>query len=251
MKKVLKIFLTLLLCLSLFSPVNTYAATIKLNESKVELHEGETYVLKLMGVTGAVTWTSNKKSIATVTSKGKVEAVKKGTATITATFNGKKYKCNITVISNKTVDVIYGVYMIDGSTIEEYAENYKADNPDCLDVKIYDDEHIAVTIYESDRLKAISEFNATSNDYVISLLSDDSINGVFTNVEFDKLFQNIKLYADKKAYKNSPFTSFAASFIFGAISDMVQAINLINPDDRLYNISIIDNSTGEVLFPTE
>ena len=49
-----------------------------------------------MGVSGIYKNSSNKK-VATVTSKGKVTAKKKGTATITATVSGKKYTCKVTV----------------------------------------------------------------------------------------------------------------------------------------------------------
>lgn len=43
-------------------------------------------------------WKSSNPKVASVTSKGKVTAKKKGTATISAKVNGKTYKCKVTVL---------------------------------------------------------------------------------------------------------------------------------------------------------
>lgn len=46
-----------------------------------------------------VTWTSSNKNVATVSSNGKIKALKEGTTTITAqASNGKKATCSVTVI---------------------------------------------------------------------------------------------------------------------------------------------------------
>lgn len=73
-----------------------------LNATKKKLEVNKTYTLKLTGAT-AKKYTSSKKSVATVNSKGKITAVKAGTATITVTDSNKKtYKCVITVTSKET-----------------------------------------------------------------------------------------------------------------------------------------------------
>ncbi len=73
-----------------------------LNATKKILEVNKTYLLKLTGAT-AKKYTSSKKSVATVNSKGKITAVKAGTATITVTDSNKKtYKCVITVTSKAT-----------------------------------------------------------------------------------------------------------------------------------------------------
>ena len=51
----------------------------------------------LRGNTQAVTWSSNKSSVAVVSSKGVITAKGAGTATITATVGGRKYSCSVTV----------------------------------------------------------------------------------------------------------------------------------------------------------
>ena len=73
-----------------------------LNATKKKLEVNKTYTLKLTGAT-AKKYTSSKKSVATVSSKGKITAVKAGTATITVTDSNKKtYKCVITVTNKET-----------------------------------------------------------------------------------------------------------------------------------------------------
>ena len=52
--------------------------------------------------TKKVKWSSNKKTIATVTRKGKVTAKKQGTAVITAKIGKKKYKCKVKVWQKTT-----------------------------------------------------------------------------------------------------------------------------------------------------
>lgn len=53
--------------------------------------------LKMQWVKGKVKWSSSNKRVATVNSKGKVTAKKKGTAKISAKVGGKTYKCKVTV----------------------------------------------------------------------------------------------------------------------------------------------------------
>jgi hypothetical protein len=107
MTKVVKRFLStiiLVFCITVTSiplPMiatsHVEAATIKLNKSKISLYTGNTYTLKISGTTGKITWASNDKSIATVSTKGKVTGIKKGSTTVTATVGSKKYKCSVTV----------------------------------------------------------------------------------------------------------------------------------------------------------
>lgn len=75
---------------------------VSLGKTKVTLKKGRTYkiAVKLPKNTASnkITYSSNKKSIATVSAKGVVKAVKKGKAVITvSTFNKKKVKLTVTV----------------------------------------------------------------------------------------------------------------------------------------------------------
>lgn len=78
------------------------AAKIKLNKTKLKLTVGSTYKLKINQKKAKVKWTSSKKKIASVNSKGKVKAKKVGTTIISAKIKGKKYKCRVTVQKAKT-----------------------------------------------------------------------------------------------------------------------------------------------------
>ncbi|BCN32721.1 FMN-binding protein [Anaeromicropila herbilytica] len=73
------------------------AATVKLSQTVLNLKVKQTYNLKIIGTTKKVTWSSNKSSVASVSTSGKVTAKNKGTATITATVGSKKYTCKVTV----------------------------------------------------------------------------------------------------------------------------------------------------------
>lgn len=77
------------------------AATVKLNTTKKVLLVSQTYTLKVKGTSKKVKWSSSKKTVATVTSKGKVTAKKAGKAVISAKVAGKTYKCTITVSNDK------------------------------------------------------------------------------------------------------------------------------------------------------
>ena len=78
--------------------VKVEAATVKLNKTSLYLSQGTTYTLKVEGSTKDVKWKSLDKSIATVSSKGKVKAVKVGKTTITATIGKNTYKCSLKVV---------------------------------------------------------------------------------------------------------------------------------------------------------
>jgi len=75
--------------------------TIKLSATKKTLKKGKTYTLKVTGLAkgdAVKSFKTSKKSVATVTSKGKIKAREIGKAVITVTLkSGKKATCKITV----------------------------------------------------------------------------------------------------------------------------------------------------------
>ena len=73
-------------------------ASLKLAKTDATVKKGKTTTIKVSAVpTGKVTYTSSNKKVATVTSKGVVKGVKKGTATITVKCNGMTAKFKVTV----------------------------------------------------------------------------------------------------------------------------------------------------------
>ena len=88
--------------------------TYQLPTSTVTILEGSTYQLSLSGVPGTISWTSNKNSVATVNSSGRVTGVRAGSATISASVDGKVQK-SFTIY----VKLADGVYYI-----KNYASSY-------------------------------------------------------------------------------------------------------------------------------
>lgn len=111
MKSIKQIFYSLILSMmiALISPailpvpgqIAQVEAATKLNKKSVILIKGQSVTLKITGVAKNVKWSTNKKSVATVSPKGKVVAKKKGNATITATIGKKKYTCKVFVQTPK------------------------------------------------------------------------------------------------------------------------------------------------------
>ena len=124
MKQIKKMILPLLMVLALaLSTVNVLpmvenaitveaATKVKLNKTKSTLIKGQTLNLKVSGTSAKAKWSSSKPSIASVNSKGKVTAKKKGTTTVTAKIGKNKYTCKITVetpsITKKTLNLTSG-----------------------------------------------------------------------------------------------------------------------------------------------
>lgn len=79
----------------------------KLAAKKKTMTVGQTYKLKLKGVSGKakVKWKTSKKSVVSIAKKKgntvTLKAKKKGTAVITATYKKKKYRCKVTVKAEK------------------------------------------------------------------------------------------------------------------------------------------------------
>lgn len=80
------------------------AAKPALNKTKLTMNVGDTATLSVKNAgKDKITWTSNKKTVAAVTAKGKVTAKKAGKAVVSATLKkaGKTLKCNVTVKAAK------------------------------------------------------------------------------------------------------------------------------------------------------
>ncbi|HCT93143.1 MAG TPA: hypothetical protein DF613_17415 [Lachnospiraceae bacterium] len=70
-----------------------------LNLKELVLIEGDSYTLKGSQYTGSVSWSTSEESVATVTGKGVVKAVKSGSAEIYMQANGVKIACPVKVVS--------------------------------------------------------------------------------------------------------------------------------------------------------
>lgn len=99
-KSFLSTMLALMMVVSL-AVVPSSAATIKLNYSSFKLTKGYSATLKVSGTSSTVTWSTGDKSIATVSSKGKVVGKGLGSTYIYAKVAGKTLKCKVNVVAGK------------------------------------------------------------------------------------------------------------------------------------------------------
>ena len=102
MKRVFTFVICLFLALTVVPGTLVEAkAKPKLSVMKKTMYVGATYKIKLKNANSKVKWKTSKKSVVSISKKtGKsitLKAKKAGSAVITATFKGKKYKCKVTV----------------------------------------------------------------------------------------------------------------------------------------------------------
>ncbi len=68
-----------------------------ISKKTTTLKVGKTITLKMQNTKQKVTWSTSNRKIATVTQKGVVKGIKKGSAVITAKVGKKKFTCKVTV----------------------------------------------------------------------------------------------------------------------------------------------------------
>ena len=101
-KRLLAVISAVILMTTMLIPAfQASAASVRLNKTKIVLVVGQTYNLKVSGTKKTPKWSSSNKKIVSVTKKGVVKGLKKGTATITAKIGKKTYKCKVTVEAPK------------------------------------------------------------------------------------------------------------------------------------------------------
>lgn len=109
-KKIVALFLAVLMAMSLFSVSMTAFAATKVTKVTISKTSASLYTTQSLQLSAKVspsnasnkkvTWSTSDKKIATVSSSGLVKALKKGTVTITAKAadgSGKKATCKVTV----------------------------------------------------------------------------------------------------------------------------------------------------------
>lgn len=81
----------------IYSRVLVRVRSVGLNKTKITAYTGEKYQLNVLGGTGKYTWSSSNKSIAKVSSTGKITFLKSGTCYIYAKKGKQTFKCKVTV----------------------------------------------------------------------------------------------------------------------------------------------------------
>ncbi|MBP1548402.1 MAG: Ig-like domain-containing protein [Oscillospiraceae bacterium] len=100
MKSLLSVFLAVLMVCSLMI-IPSSAASISISKSSINLTKGYQTTLKVNGTSKSVTWSTGDKSVATVSSKGKVVGKGVGTTYIYAKVSGTTLKCKVNVVPSK------------------------------------------------------------------------------------------------------------------------------------------------------
>lgn len=94
-------------------------AKVSLNKSSATISVGKTLQLKVSGTSKKVTWSTDDKTVATVSSKGKVKGVSAGVAHIYAKVRGAKYRCTINVKPPKVEVIAFNKYTVNLYSGEE------------------------------------------------------------------------------------------------------------------------------------
>ncbi len=178
---------------------------VALNKTSYQLTVGKTVKLKLKNSKAKnVKWSSNNKKVAKVSKNGLVKALKKGKATITAKYKGKKYKCKIRVVKSN-LENMPQVIPGDNTTEESFDNIYEG--------SIKQSEHIIEELYDGNNII----FSPMSLNMVLGM----SVNGATEPVKSDLLtYLNGKSVEDTNAKakdlmekdKTDDFVKIANSF---------------------------------------
>ena len=91
---------------TLYAKSNT-SKTVSISAKELSLTKGQSAALSVKNNRKKVKWASSDKKVASVNGKGKIKALKRGTAVVTAAVGKKKYKCSVTVSDKKANVLIY------------------------------------------------------------------------------------------------------------------------------------------------
>lgn len=100
LKSLLSVFLAVFMVASL-AIIPSSAAAPKLNKTSVTVTKGYQTTLSVSNASGTVKWSTGDKSIATVSSKGKVVGKGAGTTYVYAKTGSTTLKCKVTVVASK------------------------------------------------------------------------------------------------------------------------------------------------------
>ena len=183
MKKLLAFVLAFAMIITIYQPSAAYAATkkIRLNAKTMTLQVGQKKTLKVKnaGKKAKLKWSSNKKSVATVSKKGVVKAVKAGNTVVTCkvtTKNGKTTKLTCKVAVKKTAKVT-------SLTVGSQKELEKAlKNKNVTKITVATQGAVTFTVPQGDYSKVELVINAPNADVVN--------NGKFKSIDIQAIKPN-------------------------------------------------------------
>lgn len=183
MKKLLAFVLAFAMIITIYQPSAVYAAAKKpgLSAKTMTLQVGQKKTLKVKnaGKKAVLKWSSNKKSIVTVSKKGVVKAVKAGNAVVTCkvtTKNGKTTKLTCKVAVKKTAKVT-------SLTVGSQSELEKAlKNKNVTKITVATQGAVTFTVPQGDYSKVDLVINAPNADVVN--------NGKFKSIDIQAIKPN-------------------------------------------------------------
>ncbi|MCI8379815.1 MAG: Ig-like domain-containing protein [Lachnospiraceae bacterium] len=213
----------------------------KLAAKKKTITVGQTYRLKLKGVSSKakVKWKTSKKSVVSIAKKKgntvTLKAKKKGTAIVTATYKKKKFKCKITVKAKKKTEPAADHPVLNSRDVTLYylSEEYK-------DYITYDSSHLREYRFRvSGTKKEVRDWKLSGKgaDYFritdYGLLQMDwepayiepCVTATVTAIMEDgrKLTANVQAYSETNIYIEKIFTDFEKQYITSSMSQKEKA----------------------------
>ena len=151
-------------------------ASVSVSPSSVILTEGQSRYLTAIvypsNASRAVSWSSSNSSVVTVSSSGRVSAVKVGTATITATTsNGKKATCVVTckeAIPNIVLSDKYGISELPAKANVTYERTlHKGWNSMCVPFSVT--RSMLKAFCEDFKIATVSKYEIIGSERVLSV----------------------------------------------------------------------------------
>lgn len=213
----------------------------KLAAKKKTITAGQTYKLKLKGVSGKakVKWKTSKKSVVSIAKKKgntvTLKAKKKGTAVVTATYKKKKYKCKITVRAKKKKTETVDNPALNSSDVTLYylSEEYK-------DYITYDKSHLREYRFRvSGTKKEVRDWKLSGEgadyfritDYGLLQMdweptyAESCVTATVTAVLEDgrKLTAEVHGYSEVNIYMDTVFSDFERKYITSGMTEKEKA----------------------------
>lgn len=186
-KKLLPLMLILMLILGISMPANA-AANPRLNSTKKVLYVGKTSQLKVVNWKKAVKWSSSNNKVVKVSSKGKITAVKTGTATVKARIAKKTLTCKVTVKS-PGMSVKKAVLYVKGKSLQLKVNGVSGK-----------------TVWSS------------ANKKIVKVSSKGKITAVKTGTTVVKAKIGKKVYTCKVTVKNPYLSAKSLKFVWGTVN---------------------------------
>ena len=208
---------------------------ITVSPSSMELKEGESKKIEveLEGASSTVIWKSSDDSVATV-DDGKVTAKKAGTATITATVEGKSANCAVTVKAAEKVSATLKSIKIAGAEVTKVDDNnYNVTVTDESNFNIVDDgKHVIISLSDESAKYSMTSLDA-KNEFKI-LVGDNTYTFKVKKPEANTYLSKLEVvgYAFDQAF-NKDTTSYTVTVPYDITTVTINA----NPEDSNAKVS--------------